>query len=105
MTEFIPITAKFDSVYLECMNEISTGDQILWLKGTGTKHKECPEAVQKNHELEIPEDYTTWKDPLIYSYTKVQKVTKCQKCGDTLKGDRFLNGLETGFRATCEKCV
>lgn len=87
------------------MNEISTGDQCLWIKGRGTKHKECPETIQKNHEVEIPDDYSTWKDPSIYSYLEVQKIDKCQKCDVKLSGpDRYLKGEITGFRATCEDC-
>lgn len=104
MPEWISIKAKFDSSCIECLNEIYTGDQILWLRGTGTKHKECPEEIQKNHEVEVEEDYSNWKDPSVYSYTEVQKIAKCQKCGGIFSKDKFLRGTETGFRAVCENC-
>lgn len=102
MPDWIPITAKFHSACLECMGDIEAGDQIFWQKGRGTKHKECPEEIQKNYEVEIADDYSNWKDPSNYSYSEVQKINNCQKCNIILKGDRFLKGTETGFKAVCE---
>lgn len=105
MPDWIPITAKFHSSCIECLGDIEAGDQILWQKGAGTKHKQCPEEIQKTHELEVEEDYTSWKDSKIYSYVEVQKIENCQKCGKYRKGkDEFLQASEQGFRAVCEEC-
>lgn len=106
MADWIPITAQFDSSCLECLNEVSAGDAVLWCKGTGVKHKVCPEPIQKTHELEAPEDYSKWKDPSVYGYREVHQITNCQKCGTKLLGkDDYLQGTDTGFRAVCEGCI
>ena len=108
MTEdWIPITAKFHSACLECMGDIEAGDQILWLKGKGTKHKVCPEAIEQTHEVEIEEDYSTWKDQKVYSYKEVREITICQKCGNDLTriiGPKFIDTSQTGDRRVCEVC-
>lgn len=107
MTEenWIPITAQFHSSCLECFGDIEAGDQVLWIKGRGTKHKVCPEAIQKTHEIEVEDDYTKWKNPQGYSYKDVQDITICQKCGVELKTHpKFINSGETGDRRVCEVC-
>jgi len=105
MTEdWIPITAKFHSACLECMGDIEAGDSILWLKGKGTKHRECPEVIEKTHEIEMEEDYSKWYNIRSYSYGETQLVKQCQKCGQEIKKDKFIISDISGCRAVCETC-
>lgn len=107
MSDWFKITAKFNSTCLECNGEINAGDVILWLKGTGTKHTECPEAVQPVHELEVEEDYTTWFNQQTYEYKQLNQVNQCQKCGAQLRTGQvpmFVDASEMGNRRVCEDC-
>ena len=106
MTEdnWIPITAKFHSACIECLCDIEEGDQILWLKGRGTKHKVCTEPIHPTFEVEAEEDYSKWIDPKVYTYKETQKISKCQKCNGMFSTNRFLESTEQGYRAICEVC-
>lgn len=107
MDDYREITAKFAGTCSVCGGTTEEGDIILWKQGSGAKHKECPEEVQEiNQPVEvIGDDYETWHDPRIYSYTDVHEIKNCQKCDRVLTGnDRYLRGDDgVGFRAVCEE--
>jgi hypothetical protein len=107
MPDYFLITAKFAGTCSECGGKTDEGDKLLWAKGYGAKHEECPEEIDDVNEpvKVIGDDFETWKDPKIYSYKDVQPIKNCQCCGRQLTGmDKFLRGDDgVGFRAVCEE--
>ena len=90
MSEWITITAKFDSSCSKCGNEILKDDLILWnKKEKKVKHQTCPEkkTISGIFIDDGNNEPITWKDHKKYSYTELQRIKKCQCCGSDLKDE------------------
>ena len=86
---------------MECNGEIPKGIIILWCKGIGVKHKDCPKSDEITHHSE-QESMIKWRDSTKYDYTTLQDMTQCQRCGGTLpiKGDSYIDD----DRRVCSGC-
>ena len=105
MIEYREITAKFQGTCSECGRITEINDTLLWSKGNGAKHKECPQVYLPSYQMEIDNDYSNWKDKQSHTYKEAQSINNCQKCNVSLSGkDRYLRGDDgIGFRAVCEE--
>ena len=46
--QWIKLTNKFTSRCVQCGEWINPGELVLWLKGLGIKHDECPIGMQED---------------------------------------------------------
>lgn len=47
--KWIKLTNKYASQCIQCGEWINPGKTVLWLKGLGIKHEECPTGLQDDN--------------------------------------------------------
>lgn len=100
------MTSKYGGKCIECGQGINKGDNILWTKTLGAKHETCPSSSSEDFGgITVIDDDDTpkiWKDPKKYPYSELQKITKCQCCGNdvTKQKDRYIDD----DRLVCVMC-
>lgn len=100
MSDWISITAQYDSKCMICDEEILKGNVTLWQKGIGIKHESCPEKqTQVVFEQKPP---IIWNDSKQYSYAELLKITSCQRCGCDMNKEKECH-IDDG-RKTCSRC-
>lgn len=94
-------TAQYSSKCIECNESIKKFSIVLWKKGMGIKHELC---LQKQESSVFVDDNTPkiWNDVKKYSYPELQKITKCQCCGNDIKNEK--DSYIDDDRKVCIKC-
>lgn len=94
---WIPLKNKYKSSCVLCGIDLEVGEDVLWKKGQGVKHKVCEEPT-----IPVVDKNRVWKDNKTYPYDKLRKIERCQCCDVKLdqNGDSWINC----DRRVCEEC-
>ncbi len=97
--------SKFSGNCKECGEKYDEGDPILWCKGVGAKHQECPVHYNSDDSgIVIIDDDSpkVWKDPKKHIYKELQTMNECQCCGKDVsdKSQRYIDD----DRLVCVRC-
>jgi len=95
---WIPLQNKYKGSCVLCGIDLEVGEDVLWKKGQGVKHKVCEEPVISEIDTSV-----VWKDDKEYTYEKLRLMKKCQRCDVELDNKGNDTWINCG-RRVCEDC-
>jgi len=102
--QWYSIVSKYDGICKECNERYDVGDDILWARGKGAKHKECKVSSLDDFGITVIDENSDtpkiWKDPKKYTYKELLDINNCQCCGNSITKEAYLDD----DRKVCVNC-